>query len=124
MRNQPAASGRFLDAEDVRLQRRVAFLGSEVALKVFGNVPAVGQSIRIKGMQFEVIGVQKEKVQLSNYNRPDKQSVFIPYTTAGQLWNTEYRQRAGVSGRRSRLRCQSHRFGEGNAWKTAAVQPG
>ncbi|HEY6362189.1 MAG TPA: ABC transporter permease [Vicinamibacterales bacterium] len=90
MRNQPAAAGRFLDAEDVRLQRRVVFLGSEVALKVFGNVPAVGQSIRIKGMQFEVIGVQKEKVQLSNYNRPDKQSVFIPYTTAGQLWNTEY----------------------------------
>ena len=90
MRNQPAASGRFLDAEDVRLQRRVVFLGSEVALKVFGNIPAVGQHIRIKGMQFEVIGVQKAKVQLSNYNRPDKESVFIPYTTAGQLWNTEY----------------------------------
>jgi putative ABC transport system permease protein len=66
------------------------FLGSEVALKVFGNIPAVGQKIRIKGMQFEVIGVQKAKVQLSNYNRPDKESVFIPYTTAGQLWNTEY----------------------------------
>jgi len=90
MRNQPAASGRFLDAEDVRLQRRVVFVGSEVALKVFGNAPAVGQSVRIKGMLFEVIGVQKEKVQLSNYNRPDKESVFIPYTTAGQLWNTEY----------------------------------
>jgi putative ABC transport system permease protein len=90
MRNQPAAAGRFLDAEDMRLQRRVVFLGSEVALKVFGNIPAVGQKIRIKGMQFEVIGVQKAKVQLSNYNRPDKESVFIPYTTAGQLWNTEY----------------------------------
>ncbi|HLG55562.1 MAG TPA: FtsX-like permease family protein, partial [Vicinamibacterales bacterium] len=38
----------------------------------------------------EVIGVQKEKVQLSNYGRPDKESVFIPYTTAGQLWNTEF----------------------------------
>jgi putative ABC transport system permease protein len=41
-------------------------------------------------MPFGVIGVQKEKVQLSNYNRPDKESVFIPYTTAGQLWNTEF----------------------------------
>jgi putative ABC transport system permease protein len=90
MRNQPAAVGRFFDAEDVRLQRRVAFLGSEVALKVFGNLPAVGQHIRIKGMLFEVIGVQKEKVQLSNYNRPDKECIFIPYTTAAQLWNTEY----------------------------------
>ena len=90
MRNQPAAVGRFFDGEDVRLQRRVAFLGSEVALKVFGNLPAVGQNIRIKGMLFEVIGVQKEKVQLSNYNRPDKECIFIPYTTAAQLWNTEY----------------------------------
>ena len=90
MRNQPAASGRFIDAEDVRLQRRVVFLGSTVALKLFGNVPAVGETVRIQGMAFEVIGVQKEKVQLSNYGRPDKESFFIPYTTAGQLWNTEF----------------------------------
>jgi putative ABC transport system permease protein len=90
MRSQPAAAGRFIDAEDVRLQRRVVFLGSEVALKLFGNQPAVGETVRLKGMSFEVIGVQREKVQLSNYGRPDKESVFIPYTTAGQLWNTEY----------------------------------
>jgi putative ABC transport system permease protein len=90
MRNQPAAQGRFIDAEDVRLQRRVVFLGSEVALKLFGNQPAVGETVRLKGMSFEVIGVQREKVQLSNYGRPDKESVFIPHTTAGQLWNTEF----------------------------------
>jgi len=90
MRSQWVAAGRFPDAEDVRLQRRVAFLGSEVARKIFGNMPPVGQQIRIGGMSFEVAGVQREKVQLSNYLRPDKESVFIPYTTAGQLWNTEY----------------------------------
>jgi putative ABC transport system permease protein len=90
MRTQPAAAGRFIDAEDVRLQRRVVFLGSEVARKLFGNVPPVGETVRIMGMAFEVIGVQKEKVQLSNYGRPDRESVFIPHTTAGQLWNTEY----------------------------------
>ena len=86
----PAASGRFIDAEDVRLQRQVVFIGSEVARKLFGNTPPVGQTVRINGMTFDVIGVQREKVQLSNYGRPDKESVFIPYTTAGQLWNTEY----------------------------------
>lgn len=90
MRTQPAASGRFPDSEDVRLQRRVAFLGSEVARKTFGGMPPVGQRIRIGGMAFEVVGVQKEKVQLSNYMRPDRESIFVPYTTAGQLWNTEY----------------------------------
>jgi putative ABC transport system permease protein len=90
MRSQPVAVGRFVDAEDVRLQRRVAFVGSEAARKIFGNMPPTGQTIRIKGMAFEVIGVQKEKVQISNYQRPDKYCIFIPYTTAGQLWNTEY----------------------------------
>ena len=90
MRSQPAASGRFLDAEDVRLQRRVVFLGSEVALKLFGTTPAVGETVRLNGLPFDVIGVQREKVQLSSYGRPDKESVFLPYTTAGQLWNTEY----------------------------------
>lgn len=90
MRSQWVASGRFPDQEDLRLERRVAFLGSEVARKMFGQVPPVGQRIRIGGMSFEVAGVQKEKVQLSNYLRPDRLSIFIPYTTAGQLWNTEY----------------------------------
>lgn len=90
MRSQWVQAGRFPDDEDLRLQRRVAFLGSEVARKIFGNVQPVGQQIRIGGMAFEVAGVQREKVQLSNYMRPDKESVFIPYTTAGQLWNTEY----------------------------------
>jgi len=90
MRAQVPASGRFIDAEDVRLQRRVVFIGSEVARKIFGQAQPVGETVRLQGMSFTVIGVQKEKVQLSNYGRPDKESVFIPYTTAGQLWNTEY----------------------------------
>jgi putative ABC transport system permease protein len=90
MRSQTAASGRFIDSEDVRLQRRVVFIGSEVARKLFGPSDPMGAAVRIRGMSFEVIGVQKDKVQLSNYNRPDSESVFIPYTTAGQLWNTEY----------------------------------
>jgi putative ABC transport system permease protein len=90
MRTQPAAAGRFIDAEDVRLQRRVVFLGSEVARKLFGAQPAVGETVRLNGMAFQVVGVQREKVQLSNYGRPDKESVFIPHTTAGQLWNTEF----------------------------------
>src|SRR4030095_7501658 len=72
------------------LQRRVVFIGSEVAHKLFGNTPAVEQKVRINGLPFDVIGVQKEKVQLSNYGRPDQQSVFIRYTTAGTMGNTGY----------------------------------
>ena len=90
IRSQTPAAGRFIDAEDVRLRRRVVFIGSEVARRIFGNAPPLGQTVRIAGMPFDVIGVQREKVQLSNYNRPDRESVFIPHTTAGGLWNTEF----------------------------------
>jgi putative ABC transport system permease protein len=78
--------GRFLNAEDVQMHRRVAFLGYEVARKLFGQSAATGQTIRIGGMSFEVIGVMRDKAQLSNYFRPDKESVFIPYTVVSQLW--------------------------------------
>jgi putative ABC transport system permease protein len=82
----PLPGGRFLDDEDVRLHRRVAFIGAEVNRKLFGESNAVGQTIRLRGINFEVIGVMKEKAQLSNYRRPDIQCVFIPYTTSSQVW--------------------------------------
>jgi putative ABC transport system permease protein len=78
--------GRFLNAEDIEMRRRVAFLGYDVARKLFGQASATGQTVRIGGMAFEVIGVMKEKAQLSNYFRPDKESIFIPYTIVSQLW--------------------------------------
>lgn len=85
---RPLPGGRFLDDEDVRLHRRVAFIGSEVQRKLFGAVPPVGETIRIGGQPFEVIGVMQEKVQMSNYNRPDKYCIFIPWTTGSGLLDT------------------------------------
>ena len=64
----------------------MAFIGAEVNRKLFGQSNAVGQTIRIRGISFEVIGVMKEKAQLSNYFRSDIQCVFVPYTVQPQLW--------------------------------------
>jgi putative ABC transport system permease protein len=86
----PQAGGRFLDEEDVRLRRRVAFIGTEVQRKLFGAIPPVGETIRVGGQPFEIVGVMGEKVQLSNYNRPDKYCVFIPWTTMGGLTDNRY----------------------------------
>ncbi|HEY7169335.1 MAG TPA: ABC transporter permease [Vicinamibacterales bacterium] len=87
---RPQPGGRFLDEEDVRLHRKVAFIGSEVQRKLFGGVPPVGESIRVGGQTFEVIGVMEEKVQMSNYNRPDRYCVFIPWTTMSAMADTKY----------------------------------
>jgi putative ABC transport system permease protein len=80
MRSETAEFGRFLNHEDIENHRRVAFLGYEVARRLFSQIPAVGETIRINGLSFEVIGVMPNKAQISNYFYPDKLSVFIPYT--------------------------------------------
>jgi putative ABC transport system permease protein len=41
-------------------------------------------------MRFTVIGVMDRKIQFSNYFTSDDESVFIPYTAAGDLWNKRY----------------------------------
>jgi putative ABC transport system permease protein len=87
---KPQPGGRFLEIDDIRLHRRVAFIGSEVQRKLFGTAPPVGETIRIGGQPFEVVGVMEEKVQLSNYNRPDRYCIFIPWTTMGTLSDNKY----------------------------------
>jgi putative ABC transport system permease protein len=86
----PQPGGRFIDEEDVRLRRRVAFIGIEVQRKLFGSIPPVGETIRVGGRPFEVIGVGEDKVQLSNYNRPDKFCVFIPWTAMSAVGDNRY----------------------------------
>jgi putative ABC transport system permease protein len=80
MRSETAEFGRFLNHEDIENHRRVCFLGYEVARRLFSSIPPVGETVRINGKPFEVIGVMPNKAQISNYFYPDKLSVFIPYT--------------------------------------------
>src|SRR5262249_13529123 len=90
MRSERAQQGgRFLDDEDVRLRRRVAFIGTEVQRKLFGSVPRVGERTGSGGKPLDGGGVMEEKVQLSNYNRPDKYCIFIPWTTMSGLIDTQ-----------------------------------
>ena len=90
MRTEIPSEGRFINAEDVERRRRVAFLGVEVARKLFGTGPATGQLVRIKGLTFEVVGVLADKAQISNYFWPDRLSVFIPYTVTEQLFHQDF----------------------------------
>ena len=90
MRSEVAEFGRFINSEDTEKERRVIFLGSEIARKLFGNSSAVGELVRVNGLSFEVIGVLTKKVSFSNYYSPDKYSVFIPYTTFKQVNHREF----------------------------------
>jgi putative ABC transport system permease protein len=90
IRNELPNDGRWLSPEDFIERRRVAFLGSQLRKKLFQGRPAVGETIRIDGMRFTVVGTMSRKMQMSNYFTSDDECVFIPYTTAGDLWDTRY----------------------------------
>jgi putative ABC transport system permease protein len=90
MRNEVPSEGRWIDAEDELERRRVIFLGGRLKEQLFSGRPAVGETVQVSGVRFTVIGVMKRKIQLSNYFSSDDDSSWIPYSTAGDLWNTRY----------------------------------
>jgi len=90
MRNEVPAQGRWINAADELERRRVAFLGGRIREQLFSGRPAVGETVLIGGVRFTVIGVMERKIQMSNYFSSDDESVWIPYSAAGDLWNTRY----------------------------------
>ena len=90
MRNEVPSQGRWLNAEDELERRRVIFLGGRLKEQLFSGRPAVGETVQVSGVRFTVVGVMARKIQLSNYFSSDDDSSWIPYSTAGDLWNTRY----------------------------------
>lgn len=90
MRNEVPAEGRWINPSDELERRRVCFLGGRIREQLFSGRPAVGETVTIGGVRFTVIGVMARKIQLSNYFSSDDESVWIPYSAAGDLWNTRY----------------------------------
>ena len=90
MRNEVPSEGRWIDAGDELERRRVIFLGGRTKEQLFSGRPAVGETVEVGGVRFTVIGVMARKIQLSNYFSSDDDSAWIPYSTAGDLWNTRY----------------------------------
>jgi putative ABC transport system permease protein len=85
IRNMTMAEGRWINGEDSLDKQRVAILGAKSAHKLFGEIPPVGESITVNGIQFQIVGVLETKTQISNYNTPDNECVFIPLTTSSLL---------------------------------------
>jgi len=75
-------SGRYFTEGEVRGRRRVAVLGYSIR-ESLGEIPAellIGETIQVRGIPFEVIGVLEEKGD-AMWLRPDDQ-IFIPQSTA------------------------------------------
>jgi putative ABC transport system permease protein len=91
--------GRFIDDDDNENALRVAVLGSRVDENLFNRPDARGQTIRIRGVPFEVIGVLEEKGALADGSDEDN-FVMIPIRTAlRRVFNTTWLNPIFVSAR-------------------------
>lgn len=81
-------NGRFFNAADEIQRARVAVIGSDAKEKLFSGRIALGESIRINGISFDVIGVLAPKMQEGDddINR----IIYTPFSTMGDLKDTTY----------------------------------
>lgn len=80
-------SGSFLPEESLAQARPLAVLGPKLKQELFGSDNALGQRIRISGMQFRIVGVVAPKGQFLGMDLDD--TVFIPTARALELYNRE-----------------------------------
>jgi len=82
----PAAGGRFINERDVDEQRRVLFLGDEIASELFKDEDPIGKQVKLDKVPFTVLGVMKPKMQTSMNNGPDATRAIIPYTSFRNIY--------------------------------------
>jgi putative ABC transport system permease protein len=78
------SEGRLVSEEDERNSRRVVVLGDAARQQLFSGQPALGASLSIKGVPYTVIGVLQKKKQNSNYDGPDNDYLFAPYSAVAR----------------------------------------
>ncbi len=81
-------TGRFLDDADNDRHALVAVIGSEAKDKLFSGMPAVSEDIRINGVEFQVIGVVKPRMQEGDDD--DNRTIYIPYNSMDVVKDNHY----------------------------------
>ena len=80
IRNFEVGQGRLFTEAEVEANARVAVIGPATAQTLMGKRSSLGQTLKVNGINVQVVGVTKTKGDQGWFN-PDDQ-IFLPYTTA------------------------------------------
>jgi putative ABC transport system permease protein len=80
--------GRFFNGAEDQQRAHVCVIGSEAKTKLFSGAWALGESIRLSGVDFTIIGVLTPKMQEGDSDR--KRQIYIPFNTMSDLKDTKY----------------------------------
>ena len=83
VRNLLVLSGRFFDNEDSQGHAKVAVLTEALADRLYHSQDAaIGQTIKISGVPFTVIGTFRERVETFGQSEIRNDTIVIPYTVS------------------------------------------
>ena len=80
--------GRFFNGQEEQQRAHVCLIGPDAKIKLFSGGYAVGETIRLNGVMFTIVGVLRAKmVEGENDINTD---IWIPFSTMGDLKDTTY----------------------------------
>ena len=80
--------GRFFTGVEDQQRAHVCVIGSEAKTKLFSGGWAIGQPLRLNGIQFTIIGVLSPKMQEGDSDR--NRQIYIPFNVMSDLKDTTY----------------------------------
>jgi putative ABC transport system permease protein len=81
--------GRFFNGAEDQQRAHVCVIGSESKTKLFSGGWAVGETVRLNGVIFTIIGVLHPKMQEGDDNDNNRQ-IYVPFNTMSDLKDTKY----------------------------------
>jgi putative ABC transport system permease protein len=84
LRDIALTEGRFFTEQEERAKQDVCIIGQDIRTTLFPNAAAIGSTLKLSGIDFQVIGLQ-EKLG-SSFGRSLDNSVYIPATVYGRLY--------------------------------------
>src|SRR5437016_7499101 len=77
----------FSEAENYT-HSRVEFIGWDAKQKLFSGQNAIGESIRVDGISYQIVGVLKHVINNNDENLNGH--VYVPFSGVGDIKNTQY----------------------------------
>ncbi len=83
-------AGRFFNGAEEQQRAHVCVIGSEAKTKLFSGQWAVGQTIRLNGVLFTIVGVLSPKMQEGGADNDRNRQIYVPFSTMSDLADTKY----------------------------------
>ena len=90
--NRDVADGRFIAEPENETAARVAYIGADIANKLFPAGNSIGNEITIRGLPYRVIGVETAKGTV--FGIPQDNFIIIPLKTYSVTYGSLIRQRS------------------------------